>query len=238
MPDIGIIPRLHVLGLQIRQMHHVYEGYKNLVQRILEPPKTAITNVNGFATPRSMSMSLSATGPPVSTKEENPVVVARSARARFERLGDRLQLLILSQTKEFLAEKDALMNTVSPLYPNFKAPTKTLQYFNINAQKDSKATARLSRAATLLAKLSVVFLPVGLMTSYFSVQIADLQGVYTAKQYWYSFAVIMSISVLALFFFSRLLMWATETLDGMVKSCGMWFRYRVLRRKKSGGNEA
>jgi hypothetical protein len=233
MPDIGIIPRLHVLGGQIRQMHHVYEGYKNLVQRILEPPRTAITNVNGFATPRSMSMSLSATGPPVSTKEENPLVVARSARARFERLGDRLQLLILSQTKEFLAEKDALMNTVrSPSLTCNTSLTSKLQYFNINAQKDSKATARLSRAATLLAKLSVVFLPVGLMTSYFSVQIADLQGVYTAKQYWYSFAVIMSISVLALFFFSRLLMWATETLDGMVKSCGVWFRHRVLRRKR------
>jgi hypothetical protein len=214
-------------------MHHVYEGYKNLVQRILEPPRTAITNVNGFATPRSMSMSLSATGPPVSTKEENPLVVARSARARFERLGDRLQLLILSQTKEFLAEKDALMNTVrSPSLTCNTSLTSKLQYFNINAQKDSKATARLSRAATLLAKLSVVFLPVGLMTSYFSVQIADLQGVYTAKQYWYSFAVIMSISVLALFFFSRLLMWATETLDGMVKSCGVWFRHRVLRRKR------
>ncbi|TVY44487.1 hypothetical protein LSUB1_G000629 [Lachnellula subtilissima] len=203
MPDIEIIPRLHVLGSRIREMQHVYEGYKNLVQRILEPPRTATTNGNGFATPRSrsMSMSLSATGPTLSAEKENPVVVARSARARFERLGDRLQLLILSQTREFLDEKDALRNT----------------YFNINAQKDSKATARLSRAATLLAKLSVVFLPVSLMTSYFSVQIDDLEDVYTAKQYWYAFAVIMSISVLALFFFSRLLMWFTETLDGIMK---------------------
>ncbi|TVY54071.1 hypothetical protein LCER1_G005000 [Lachnellula cervina] len=218
MPDIEIIPRLHVLGSQIRQMQHVYEGYKNLVQRILEPPRTATTNGYGFATPRSMSMSLSAIGPNVSVEKESPVVVARSARARFERLGDRLQLLILSQTKEFLDEKDALRNT----------------YFNINAQKDSKATARLSRAATLLAKLSVVFLPVSLMTSYFSVQIDDLQGVYTAKQYWYAFAVIMSISVLALFFFSRLLMWFTETLDATTKRCGKWFRAQVMARVRKG----
>ncbi|TVY85132.1 hypothetical protein LSUE1_G000421 [Lachnellula suecica] len=227
MPDIEIIPRLHILGGQIRQMHHVYEGYKNLVERILEPPKPSATGTHGFATPRSMSMSMSVNATPnqLAAAKEPPVTISRSARARFERLGDRLQLLILSQTEEFQSEKDALMNT----------------YFNINAQKDSKATARLSRAATLLAKLSVLFLPVGLMTSYFSVQIADLQDVYTSKDYWYSFAVIMSISVVALFFFSRLLMWATETLDALTKRCGIWLRHLMfrfrnwIRRMRGGG---
>ncbi|TVY50093.1 hypothetical protein LOCC1_G000020 [Lachnellula occidentalis] len=220
LPDIEIIPKLHVLGSEIRQMQHVYEGYKNLVQRILEPPRTATNIGNGITTPRSRSTSrsLSATGPTLSAEKESHVVVARSALARFERLGDRLQLLILSQTKEFLDEKDALRNT----------------YFNINAQKDSKATARLSRAATLLAKLSVLFLPVSLMTSYFSVQIDDLEHLYTAKQYWYAFAAIMSISVLALFFFSRLLMWFTEELDGIVKDCGRWFRRSITARIKKG----
>lgn len=40
------------------------------------------------------------------------VSLALSAAQRFERLGDRLELLILSETKEFLAEKDALVSTV------------------------------------------------------------------------------------------------------------------------------
>ena len=56
------------------------------------------------------------------------------------------------------------------------------------------------------------------MTSYFSVQISDIQGVYTIKDYWIVFAVIMSISFMGLFFFSRLLMWVTETLDEWVKN--------------------
>ena len=55
------------------------------------------------------------------------------------------------------------------------------------------------------------------MTGYFSVQIQDLQGVYTTKDYWYSFAIIMTISVLGLFFFAKALMWITETLDARVK---------------------
>lgn len=77
--------------------------------------------------------------------------------------------------------------------------------------------ARLSRSATLLAKLSVLFLPVSLMTSYFSVQIPDLTNSYTGKTYWYSFAVVMCISFSFLFFFSRLLMWISELLDRWAK---------------------
>ncbi|KAF4637447.1 hypothetical protein G7Y89_g653 [Cudoniella acicularis] len=134
--DIEIIPKLHVLGTQIRRMHHVYEGYKNLVQRILEPPKPSVPD----------------------DSRQDPVL-ADSARSRFERLGDRLQLMILSETKEFLTEKDALIST----------------YFNINAQKDTESTSRLTRAATLLAKLSVLFLPVNLMTAYFSMQITAVR---------------------------------------------------------------
>lgn len=104
------------------------------------------------------------------------------------------------------------------------------QYFNINAQKDSEATARLTRAAALLAKLSVLFLPVSLMTSYFSVEIEDLKGVYTRKDYWYSFAVIMSISFLFLFFLGKLLVDITDLLDSWMKAASRGCRKFVGRR--------
>ncbi|KAG9235638.1 hypothetical protein BJ875DRAFT_458578 [Amylocarpus encephaloides] len=199
--ELDVIPRLHVLGTRIREMEHVYEGYKNLIQRILEPPRKHYLQ---SASPTSANF-ISRRGPPL----------APSAVSRFERLGDRLQLLILSEIKEFLAEKDALTNT----------------YFNINAQKDSEATARLTRAAGLLAKLSVLFLPVSLMTSYFSIQIAELEGVYTTKDYWYSFAVIMGVSFLFLFFFARLLMWITETFEASWKKFEMSILNIKLRKK-------
>ncbi|TAQ89005.1 hypothetical protein B7494_g2683 [Chlorociboria aeruginascens] len=161
-PNIEIIPRLHILGRQIRQMEHLYEGYKNLIQRVLEP-KGSVAQAHGTSTPGSFIGLNGLTN----SNGSRGIVLAQSASKRFERLGDRLQLMILSETREFLAEKDALIST----------------YFNINAQKDSEATARLTRSATLLAKLSVLFLPVSLMTSYFSTQISDLQGIYTAKDY-------------------------------------------------------
>lgn len=43
------------------------------------------------------------------------------------------------------------------------------------------------------------------MTSYFSVQIQELEGVYTVKTYWVTFAVVMVLSFVALFMFSRVL---------------------------------
>lgn len=70
------------------------------------------------------------------------------------------------------------------------------------------ATAKLTSNATLLSKLGVLFLPVSLMTSYFSVQIQELEGVYTVKTYWVTFAVVMVLSVAALFMFSRVLVGA------------------------------
>ncbi|CAG8960332.1 hypothetical protein HYFRA_00012406 [Hymenoscyphus fraxineus] len=180
-----IVPQLHKIGYKIRQMQHVYEGYKNLIQRVLQPAKQP--GSNGTRTPSSPT-SETMQFAPLNGRQGPPLTP--SAISRFERLGDRLQLLILSETKELLLEKDALANT----------------YFSINAQKDSEATARLTRAAGLLAKLSVLFLPVSLMTSYFSIQIKDLEGVYSVRDYWYSFAVIMSISFLLLFFLNRALM--------------------------------
>jgi hypothetical protein len=51
------------------------------------------------------------------------------------------------------------------------------------------------------------------MTSYFSIQISDLQGVYTAKEYWYAFAGVMGVSFLGVFFFSSVLMFVSESLD-------------------------
>lgn len=91
-----------------------------------------------------------------------------------------------------------------------------MQYFNLIAQKDSQATARLSRSATLLAKLSVFFLPIGFMTSYFSIEIPNLVENYTPMTYWISFAIIASISFIGIFFFSRLLMFFSEVLEEWV----------------------
>jgi len=71
------------------------------------------------------------------------------------------------------------------------------------------------------------------MTSYFSTQIDDLQGIYTAETYWVSFAVIMALSFIALFFLSRFLMTVTESLESRAKLTSVWFKKKFSRKPKS-----
>ncbi|CAI0644408.1 unnamed protein product [Colletotrichum noveboracense] len=185
-----VIRPLHTLRRELRQLHHLFESYKSLIRRICRPrcgdghkqcPCAAFESLGGLS---------------------DEVKISSSARGRFERLEDRLQLLMLNTMHEYLDELDALSNT----------------YFNLTAQKDSQATARLSRSATLLAKLSVFFLPISFMTSYFSVEIPGLVEHYTPKMYWICFAIIAGVSFVSLFFFSRMLEFVIDILEAWTDS--------------------
>ncbi len=63
---------------------------------------------------------------------------------------------------------------------------------------------RLTRITILLAKVTILFMPVSLMTGYFSVQITDLNGVYSVKTYWACFGVVMGLSLIFLIIFGKL----------------------------------
>ena len=69
---------------------------------------------------------------------------------------------------------------------------------------------RLTRITILLAKVTILFMPVSLMTAYFSTQLSDLANLYTIKTYWICFGVIMSLSLVGLTMFGV----ASGTLEG------------------------
>ncbi|KAI0542912.1 hypothetical protein GGR58DRAFT_450011 [Xylaria digitata] len=192
--SIDIIPTLHHLSKDLRELKHLFENYKNLISKITALGKVDAQARNGHV------------------EDARRVMLTDTALSRFERLGDRLQYLMLNSIEGYLGEINALSST----------------YFNLTQQKDSEATARLTRSATLLAKLSVFFLPISFLTSYFSIQIEDLYIYWHGTDYWYAFAVIASLSFVALFFFSRLLMFASDTLDGWASRISAWFR-KVLQ---------
>ncbi|KAI0109554.1 hypothetical protein GGR51DRAFT_511934 [Nemania sp. FL0031] len=185
-----IIPTLHYLSKDLRELKHLFENYRNLISKITAVGKTDTQAPNGHG------------------EEVRRVMLTDTALSRFDRLGDRLQYLMLNSIEGYLGEISAVSST----------------YFNLTQQKDSEATARLTRSATLLAKLSVFFLPISFLTSYFSIQIEDLYTYWHGTDYWYSFAVIASVSFVSLFFFSRLLMFFSDTLDMWASQTGVWFR--------------
>ena len=77
---------------------------------------------------------------------------------------------------------------------------------------------KLTRITILLAKATILFLPVSLMTGYFSVQIPDLENVYTAKTYWLSFLVIAVLSIVFLVIFG----YASDTVEGRTVYKSLW----------------
>lgn len=83
----NIIPQLHDLGKDLRLLKHLFESYKALIQTILAPPDTDVSE---------------------------RVQLEQQSRDRFRRLGDRLQLLMLNTIGEYLDEKSELSSTVSP----------------------------------------------------------------------------------------------------------------------------
>nr|XP_036583354.1 ADP-ribosylation factor [Colletotrichum truncatum]KAF6792397.1 ADP-ribosylation factor [Colletotrichum truncatum] len=191
-----VIRPLHTLRKELRQLHHLFESYKSLIRHICNRPQSEDDQRMCLCDVHQSQGGILG------------IKISTSARSRFDRLGDRLQLLMLNTIQEYLEELNALSGT----------------YFNLTAQKDSQATARLSRSATVLAKLSVFFLPITFMTSYFSVEIPDLVEHYTPKMYWICFSVIAGLSFISLFFFSRMLEFLSDVLEGWADAASRKFR--------------
>ena len=68
--------------------------------------------------------------------------------------------------------------------------------------KESTAVERLTRLTILLGKVTIIFLPVSLMTAYFSTQMKDVQ--FTVRSYWISFSIIVGLSIIFLALFGVL----------------------------------
>ena len=117
-----------------------------------------------------------------------------AASVRFERLRDRIRLLALSEVQSCLDEKESLV----------------FLNFNLITLKQSAAVERLTRITILLAKVTILFMPVSLMTAYFSTQIVELQHTFTVVSYWISFGVIFVLSFVFLIVFGRL----SDTVEG------------------------
>jgi Mg2+ and Co2+ transporter CorA len=112
------------------------------------------------------------------------VSLSSAARARFERLKDRIQLYALSEIEECLDQKESLV----------------MMNFNLIAIKESTSVERLTWITLLLAKITILFTPVTLVTGYFSIQFKGLE--FEMASYWWTFAGVFAVSFLLLVVFS------------------------------------
>uniref|UniRef100_A0A093VCL7 ADP-ribosylation factor n=1 Tax=Talaromyces marneffei PM1 TaxID=1077442 RepID=A0A093VCL7_TALMA len=198
-PNVDLVDDLHWLGRRLAILKHLYQSYELVITRILQRQRvlrdeaaqirrenrrnTNVSNDLEFPDPAHTSFIMADVSRPYDYTAG--VQLTSAAVGRFERLADRIRLYCLSEIETCLTEKETL----------------TFMNFNLIALKDSQAVEKLTRITILLAKATIMFLPVSLMSQYFSIQIPDIGGPLSLRAYWISFAVLMvlSISILTLF---------------------------------------
>ena len=125
MSSAEIIPKLHELSTDLRQLKHLFEGTKALIQKIRTPRNLDMTGSRALPVARDVLLSSTATD-------------------RFERLEDRLQLLMLNRIQEYLEEQKALSNTVRhPCNVPLSSPEFNLTRFGSTSTSRRRGTRRL-----------------------------------------------------------------------------------------------
>ncbi|KAI9827457.1 MAG: hypothetical protein M1832_004806 [Thelocarpon impressellum] len=226
-PLLKDIDRLHHIGRQLAVLKRIYQSYKLIIDRVLERQKPqgvssrqrshdTMDDTSDLADirpdlghsssfPPHLKPTLSSTGIGHKSGDRLGVSLTPAAVVKLESLRDRISLYALSEIQECLDTKDALV----------------LMAFNLIAMKESHAVERLTRITILLAKVTIMFLPVSLMTGYFSVQIDDIAHRYSITTYWAAFAVVMSTSILLLIMFGQ----ASGTSEGKIVYQSLWEQF-------------
>ena len=188
----------------------MYESYALIIERILNRRKSVSSNaqqssVNGQALQHLIPNESSLDDKDDSAENQTfRAPISSPATVRFERLLDRIKLFAVSEIQECIDEKESLVFLVRcPPKPN-QSPTDISQNFNLLAMKESHAVERLTRVTILLAKVTILFMPVSIMTAYFSTQLIGLTDRYSITTYWISFAVIMTVTFILLLIFGQL----------------------------------
>ncbi|KAI9691854.1 MAG: hypothetical protein M1822_007926 [Bathelium mastoideum] len=184
--ELKHINRLHHIGRQLAVLKRLYQTYESIVDHVLEKQTAtmaSLANSHIIATTEN-SEQLSSSQPQVAEEDSLlGVSLSSAARVRFLRLKHRIRLYALAEIQDCLDQKESLV----------------MMNFNLIAIKESYAVERLTRITLLLGKVTILFMPVSLMSAYFGAQFTDAQ--FTVKSYWIWFVVIFVISALALVIF-------------------------------------
>ena len=189
-PQLSIIDRLDQVGGQLGVLKRHYKSYIRIIDRVIEPPTMTVASLNNSQILSGGSQdSLEADSPdplqPVVAEKASLLGMSLSAaaRARFIRFKDLIYLYALSEVKDYIEQKDSLIQ----------------MNFQLIAIKESSDVERLTRVSLLVTKATILFLPVSLMTAYFSTGLSNQS--FTVETYWVTFTVVFVLSWVTLLAF-------------------------------------
>lgn len=178
---------LHQVGRQLSALKSICRSYESIIERILHRQLVSQTRKRKGLITRQQSDQMNLTlFDPESEELEPAIRLSPSSLARFERLHDRIGLLLMTEVDECLNEKEALV----------------LMNFNLISLKEAHTVEKLTRMTILLAKVTIVFLPLSLATAYFSMQLKAIEK-YNVETFWITFLIVavLTIAFLATFEF-------------------------------------
>jgi Mg2+ and Co2+ transporter CorA len=224
--DLTHIDQLHHLGCQLAVLKRVYLAYTLIIDRVLKKQEATLASLknshimSGAESLASLEKNHSH-GPMMIPEADSLLGVSLSsaAKVRFERLKDRIHLYALSEIEECLAQKDSLV----------------MMNFNLIAIKESFSVERLTWVTLLLAKITILFTPVTLMTGFFSIQFKNVE--FEVGKYWWTFGIVFGASLGLLVAFS----FFSGTFEGKKIVKRSWSRVAVdvgrgwMARRKKGG---
>ncbi|PWW74245.1 hypothetical protein C7212DRAFT_358955 [Tuber magnatum] len=205
-PELSQISRLHRLARQLATLKRMYETKKIIIDNVLyrqenSHKKNTLRSVAPAAPPTGFAQSPVA---PMGDPDVLGVPLNPLAIAKFERLRDRIKLYALGEINDCLQEKSELVDMT----------------FNLIALRESESVERLTRVAILLTKFAFVFIPLTLITGYFSMQLKDLEGVYRQRDFWGASGVFVFVTILVLYTIGK----TTDT----VESARMWKGFKAV----------
>lgn len=184
--ELEHVDRLHHIGRKLGVLKRLYQSYDSIIEQVLKKQEATLASLkNSQAFPSGMQSMEQSVGQLADTNIMG-APLSSAARVRFETLKGRIRLYALNEVEECLLQKESL----------------TMVNFNLIAIKESYSVERLTRITLLLAKVTMLFMPVSLMTGYFSSQLTD--AVFTVRSYWTWFAIVLSTSIFSLVVFDLL----------------------------------
>jgi Mg2+ and Co2+ transporter CorA len=212
------IDKLHHIGRQLGVLKRVYQSYEMIIDRVLERQEATLAsmknsrlvNTGGLQSMDGSNANIPQIRSPPFHLDESQLLgvsISSAARARFERLKHRIRLYALSEINECLDQKESLV----------------MMNFNLIAIKEAFSVERLTEVTLLLAKITIIFMPVSLLSAYYGVEFLNVE--FTVASYWKWFGGIFAGSLALLFMFSA--MSGTSQSKSLYKPLGMKVREKL-----------
>ncbi|KAF8538530.1 hypothetical protein BDD12DRAFT_841972 [Trichophaea hybrida] len=186
-PQLSHLSKLHRLSRQLATLKRMYETKKIIVDNVLNRQEQSHSKKTGQVQkwvderdPNDPSISYAAT---MGDSDVLGVPLGPLSVAKFERLRDRIKLYALGELEALLLEKTEL---------------ETLT-FNLISLKQSTTVELLTRVTIWFAGFTFVFLPLTLVTGYFSMQFKSITDKYTERTFWGAGGVAVTITFLILY---------------------------------------